>query len=66
MLVNPSALKRAQEEIDRVVGNERLPTFDDKADLPYIEHIVWECLRWNPGAWSRHKTTLRVLITCFD
>nr|AEB40221.1 cytochrome P450 monooxygenase [Antrodia cinnamomea] len=46
--VFPEILKKAQEEIDRVVGSERLPTPDDKDSLPYIMWIVWECLRWNP------------------
>ncbi|KAG2134906.1 cytochrome P450 [Suillus bovinus] len=40
--------KRAQAEIDSVVGRERLPTFEDKASLPYIEAIVRETLRWEP------------------
>ena len=42
----PSALKRAQEEIDRVVGPDRLPTFSDRPNLPYIDAIVKEALRW--------------------
>ena len=42
----PSALKKAQEEIDRVVGSDRLPTFSDRPNLPYIDVIVKEALRW--------------------
>ena len=41
----PDVLKRAQEEIDRVVGTERLPTFEDRPLLPYIEGIVREASR---------------------
>ncbi|KAF7424559.1 hypothetical protein PC9H_009866 [Pleurotus ostreatus] len=48
MVVNPECQRLAQEEIDRVVGNERLPTFEDRASLPYIECVVREILRWNP------------------
>ncbi|KAF4596650.1 hypothetical protein EYR38_008037 [Pleurotus pulmonarius] len=48
MLVNPECQRLAQEEIDRVVGKERLPTFEDRPSLPYIECVVREILRWNP------------------
>jgi cytochrome P450 len=43
----PDAQKKAQEEIDRVIGAERLPMLKDRADLPYIDAIVKELLRWN-------------------
>ncbi|KAK0213184.1 cytochrome P450 [Desarmillaria ectypa] len=36
------AKKKAQEELSRIVGNDRLPTFADRASLPYIECIVYE------------------------
>jgi cytochrome P450 len=48
MLVFPEVQKRAQEEIDRVVGPNRLPTMDDEMDLQYIRGIVKETLRWFP------------------
>jgi cytochrome P450 len=44
----PEKQKRAQEELDRVVGSERLPTFDDRPSLPYVEAIISECFRWHP------------------
>ena len=46
MALNPDALKKAQEELDRVVGSDRLPDFSDQVDLPYISAIVKEVLRW--------------------
>ncbi|SJK97106.1 uncharacterized protein ARMOST_00356 [Armillaria ostoyae] len=46
MLHAPDVQKKAQEELSRVVGNDRLPTFADRASLPYIECIVKETLRW--------------------
>ena len=46
MLVNPECQRLAQEEIDRVVGKERLPTFEDRPSLPYIECVVREILRY--------------------
>lgn len=48
MLVFPEVQKKAQEEIDRVVGKERLPTMDDAPDLPYLRAIVKESIRWMP------------------
>jgi cytochrome P450 len=48
MILSPDIQKKAQDEIDRVVGGNRLPSFADKSLLPYISCIVWECLRWNP------------------
>ncbi|KAF8955139.1 cytochrome P450 [Flammula alnicola] len=43
----PDVLKTAQEELDRVIG-ERLPTFSDFYDLPYIYAVTKEILRWIP------------------
>ena len=46
MVQNPEVLAKAQKEIDSVIGNDRFPTFDDRANLPYIDCIFKECLRW--------------------
>ncbi|RDB18406.1 hypothetical protein Hypma_000372 [Hypsizygus marmoreus] len=46
LLTNPEALKKAQQEIDEVVGSEQLPTFDDQDSLPFVTAIVKETLRW--------------------
>ncbi|KAI0031951.1 cytochrome P450 [Vararia minispora EC-137] len=48
MALQPSIQVKAQEELDRVVGSERLPNFDDRANLPYIQAILMEALRWEP------------------
>ncbi|KAL1860863.1 hypothetical protein Plec18170_001377 [Paecilomyces lecythidis] len=48
MAVYPEVQRKAQEEIDQVVGSERLPGFEDRQNLPYIDAIVKETLRWNP------------------
>ncbi|KAL9567214.1 hypothetical protein ACKAV7_008644 [Fusarium commune] len=47
MLLNPKVQKKAQEEIDRVIGDSRLPSFTDKPNLPYINAISQEVLRWH-------------------
>ncbi|KAG8671934.1 hypothetical protein FPOAC1_005192 [Fusarium poae] len=47
MVIYPDVQKRAQEEIDRIIGGSRLPSFSDKANLPYINAIAQETLRWH-------------------
>lgn len=46
----PDVMKRAQAELDEVVGQDRLPLLSDRPRLPYIEAIVSESLRWHPVA----------------
>jgi cytochrome P450 len=48
MRLYPNVMKRAQAEIDAVVGRDRLPTFEDRENLPYIRAMVKEVLRWRP------------------
>ncbi|KAF8314281.1 cytochrome P450 [Clavulina sp. PMI_390] len=50
MILHPDVQKKAQEELDRVVGHDRLPTIDDQASLPYLDAIVKEVIRWRPVA----------------
>jgi len=47
MTMHPEALKKAQAEVDAVVGHERLPTFEDRDALPYVNAICVELLRWH-------------------
>jgi cytochrome P450 len=49
MLQNPEVQARAQAEIDSVVGSARLPNFEDRASLPYVEAVLREVLRWHPA-----------------
>ncbi|KAK0480174.1 cytochrome P450 [Armillaria novae-zelandiae] len=44
----PEVLAKAQAELDDVVGQSRLPNFDDRPQLPYIDAVLSEALRWNP------------------
>jgi cytochrome P450 len=48
MVLYPDVQKRAQAEIDSVIGRDRLPTFEDRASLPYIEAVLRETFRWQP------------------
>ncbi|CAB3242029.1 unnamed protein product [Arctia plantaginis] len=45
MLRNPDIKRRVQEELDVVVGRERLPTIEDMINLPYTETTILETLR---------------------
>ncbi|KAL3465730.1 hypothetical protein BJX64DRAFT_285332 [Aspergillus heterothallicus] len=36
------------DEIDPVLGTARLPTFSDRENLPYVDALVKEALRWHP------------------
>jgi cytochrome P450 len=48
MLQFPQVQRKAQQEIDAVIGLNRLPTFSDREKLPYINAIVKEATRWWP------------------
>ncbi|KZV77325.1 cytochrome P450 [Peniophora sp. CONT] len=50
MLKFPEAQAKAQEELDRVVGTDRLPTFEDEPKLPYLGALVKEVFRWQQVA----------------
>jgi cytochrome P450 len=40
---------RARKQLDSVVGRGRLPSFEDRSALPYIDAVVEEVLRWRPA-----------------
>ncbi|KAG1897416.1 cytochrome P450 [Suillus fuscotomentosus] len=48
MVLYPDVQRRAQAEINSVVGRDCLPTFEDRMSLPYIESVLCETLRWQP------------------
>lgn len=48
--IYPGCMKKMQEELDLVVGTERLPSVDDKPNLPYFHAFMNEILRWRPIA----------------
>ena len=48
MVLFPEAQRRAQKEIDAVVGSGRLPDFGDRPSLPFIEAVLRETLGWHP------------------
>ncbi|EKM77276.1 hypothetical protein AGABI1DRAFT_77728 [Agaricus bisporus var. burnettii JB137-S8] len=45
MALYPNVQKKAQAELDQVLGS-RLPEFNDRPSLPYINALLKECARW--------------------
>ncbi len=45
MLKYPEVQRRAQEEVDSVMGRERLPDLSDIGQLPYVSAVMTEALR---------------------
>ena len=48
MVAYPDVQKKAQAQIDSVVGADRSPTWEDLANLPYIIQCTKEAMRWRP------------------
>ncbi|KAF5370351.1 hypothetical protein D9758_006937 [Tetrapyrgos nigripes] len=49
MIHFPDIQRKAQEEIDTVVGQSRLPSFSDTKHLPYVTALIREIVRWRPA-----------------
>lgn len=50
LLLHPEVQRKAQDEIDAVTGRKRLPTFEDRPSLPFIDALCKEVIRWRPPA----------------
>ncbi|KAF7348384.1 hypothetical protein MSAN_01792400 [Mycena sanguinolenta] len=48
MAMNPEVAKKAQNELDTVVGLGFLPGFEHRSALPYCEAVFREVFRWRP------------------
>ncbi|KAH9967250.1 cytochrome P450 [Russula dissimulans] len=48
MLLYPDIQKKVQAELDSFVGRERLPNFEDRPNLPFIDAVCKEVTRWRP------------------
>lgn len=46
MVLHPEIQEKARNQLDSVIGTDRLPAFSDRGSLPYIEHIVQEVYRY--------------------
>lgn len=65
MVLYPEVQTRAQQELDSVVGRDRLPEFTDSPSLPYINALIKELFRWNPVAplGMVYALTLRLVLS---
>ncbi|KAI0315784.1 cytochrome P450 [Amylostereum chailletii] len=48
LVMHPEVQRRAQAEIDSIIGRDRLPNHSDRTSLPYVDAVYREALRWNP------------------
>jgi len=50
MVTHPDIQRKAQGLVDAVLGEgpPRLPTFDDREKIPFIDAIIREIYRWRP------------------
>jgi hypothetical protein len=60
MVLYPEVQRKAQAEIDAVVGKDRLPDFSDRPLLPYVSAVCEEALRWHPVVplGTRHNSSV--------
>ncbi|KZT03211.1 cytochrome P450 [Laetiporus sulphureus 93-53] len=52
MMLYPDICKKAQAEIDQVIGTSRLPDFSDRSSLPYLERVLLEVYRAYLDSWN--------------
>ncbi|KAF3009190.1 hypothetical protein E8E14_005932 [Neopestalotiopsis sp. 37M] len=52
MVLFPEIQTKAQEEIDSIIGDGRIPAWGDRSILPYVRGVVEETLRWAPSPLS--------------
>lgn len=50
MFLYPEAQRKAQDELDSVLSGKRLPDFDDRQSLHYLDAAIHETMRWHPTA----------------
>ncbi|XP_077116833.1 cytochrome P450 1B1-like isoform X2 [Ranitomeya variabilis] len=63
----PHIQKKLQEEIDKVVGQDRMPTAEDRAQLLYVQAFIYEAMRFSSflPMTIPHSTTRDVIIEGF-
>jgi len=51
MVLNPEVQEKARQDLDRVVGRDRLPSLSDRSKLPYVDRIFYETERYVDNLW---------------
>ncbi|KAL5343897.1 cytochrome P450 [Aspergillus crustosus] len=46
VLMNPAATQKVREQVDQVVGRDRIPLLSDQDNLPLLRGFIWEMMRW--------------------
>ena len=46
MIIHPEIQRKAQAELDAVIGPHRVPNLQDRVNLPYLAAIQKEIFRW--------------------
>ena len=49
MALHPEKQQKAQAELDQVIGADRLPQISDTSNLPYVNAVIKETMRWHPA-----------------
>jgi coumaroylquinate(coumaroylshikimate) 3'-monooxygenase len=68
LVKNPRVQQKAQEELDKVIGTERIMSESDINKLPYLQCVVKEALRLHPPTplMLPHKASSNVKIAGYD
>ncbi|MBA0815350.1 hypothetical protein Gohar_000130 [Gossypium harknessii] len=68
LIRNPRVQKKAQEELDRVIGFERVMSETDFSNLPYLQSVAKEALRLHPPTplMLPHRANANVKIGGYD
>eukprot|EP00262_Sarcandra_glabra_P010799 TRINITY_DN26256_c0_g1_i1.p1 TRINITY_DN26256_c0_g1~~TRINITY_DN26256_c0_g1_i1.p1 ORF type:complete len:369 (+),score=23.91 TRINITY_DN26256_c0_g1_i1:31-1107(+) len=68
LIKNPRVQEKAQEELDRVIGSDRVMTESDFSSLPYLQCVTKEALRLHPPTplMLPHKATTNVKLGGYD
>jgi cytochrome P450 len=64
MILHPEAAKKAQAELDAVIGKNRLPVLGDRPDLPYVTaFLMVQCL--DTVYYRANSVVLQEVMRCF-
>uniref|UniRef100_A0A8C5QP15 Uncharacterized protein n=1 Tax=Leptobrachium leishanense TaxID=445787 RepID=A0A8C5QP15_9ANUR len=60
LLKHPDVQEKVHEEIDRVIGRDRRPVYQDRVNMPYTEAVMHEILRYSDLApYGIPRTTIQ-------